>query len=270
MFRYDTIPNISKIYIVKCNGNKRIYIGSTKVLDKKLDNYKRKLINKKFRISEINNDIYKYGVKSFEIDYLCTCNYKISTIIERYYIKKYKAIKHGYNSNNASNKAREKDNNTFIPREWPGKLDYAINKVLDWLVIDMIDLDNFGKTELVTLIEIDEEIKSRYKVEARLEVLLGILYKLDLICYIKDREYDNLYYQICGVQLIELIYDYKFFIKNELGKKLIRMFSGSIDLNNIFVEIPFIKNKSKNIMATNLFKEKNIVIDLRNNKWFEY
>lgn len=270
MFIYDTIPNISGVYIIKCHANKKIYIGSTEVLDKKLEDYNKKLIARRFRISKINEDINKYGDKSFEIGYLCTCNHEVSTIIERYYIKKYKSIEFGYNSNNASKNLIKKHKYNFTPIASEAKLDSAINRVLEWFITDIVNLDEFTKTELVTLIEIDREISERYKMKAEPEVLLGILHKLDLICYIKDCEYENLYYEICGVQLIDLIYDKYFFIKNKLGKKLINMFRRSIDLNDILIEVPLIKNKVNKVNKTSLFKEKNIIVDLRNNKWFDY
>lgn len=270
MLIYHNIPIISGVYIIKCNANEKIYIGSTGSLRDKINKYKVDLECKSLRVKEMNEDIEKYGRESFEIDYLCTCNYEISTRIERYYIKKYKAKQFGYNSINASNNIVYNKKYRYEPRGDMALFDNATNKVLNWFVIDMINLDDFGETELVTLAGIEAEIKNRYKAQVDLNVLFGIINKLDLICYIKDNQYDNLYYIICGTQLANLIYDRNFFIKNGLEKRLIRIVGGSLDLDDILIEIPLLKNRYCKSYDTNFFVEKNIVIDLKNNKWFNY
>lgn len=90
------------IYYIKNKTNGKIYIGSSKNIEKRIKQHKNDLINNKHKSQWLQFDYNKYGSEYFEYEVLEeVMDNKDLLKREKYYIEKYETIDKGYNTNTA-------------------------------------------------------------------------------------------------------------------------------------------------------------------------
>ncbi|WP_346884303.1 GIY-YIG nuclease family protein [Clostridium sp. UBA4395] len=262
----------SGVYIIVCTANNKFYIGSCECLGGRFEQQ-----DSKFATDEMEEDAKKYGSDSFMFDVLCTCNYKITTLVENYYIKKYEAIKKGYNKINAPKNLKEgsgkfefifKTGKDCLDEEI--RLDYENNKLLDILMVDMFDYQNSKNKIIISLDELLAILKLDFKVDLseNIKPIFYVIHKLDLDIYVKNNENDV--YIISGKEIFNFLDRNRMYSLLRTDKKIDQKLKIDIctpfNLNNIFVKCPKLHKDFKynvNYKDSNEFKSKYNIIDIR-------
>lgn len=93
------IHNMKGIYIIKNLVNNKIYIGSSKNINKRLTVHKSRLFGNTHINKHLQNAYNKYGINNFEFKYLKEIPESLLRRAEQFYINKYKSLdpKYGYN-----------------------------------------------------------------------------------------------------------------------------------------------------------------------------
>lgn len=238
MFIKGCIPRTSGVYIIKCLINEKIYIGSCKNLNYKIEKfYKAQSCP---RPPELHEDYLRYGEKNFEFGVLCTCNYRIANIIESYFIKHYNSIEKGYNSINASVVAKQSE--TFISSKF--NFESCVNRVLDDLFLNIFDVNNLDKKEIVELEELIYicKLDEIYDEESSLRIIFDIIDKLDLYAYVKSHRFDG-YYKVKGNKYGHIFNDPELFpltFCEGLPREIIH---SDLITSDVYLEVPKINNK---------------------------
>lgn len=257
------IPECSGVYIIKCLPNKRIYIGSTENLHSRCKTHERQLKNENHIVKKLNEDIKKYGLDNIELEVLCTCDCEISTIVERYYIKKYNAIRLGYNSINASKNVKEQKTTYNTQNEY-GEAEYQINLIMKRLMLDIFDYEESLVSYYISiqkLIDIYEKDYGSEFTSRKLHYLFEVFRKLDITIFIQDYK-TKYFYEVSGNQMWNYIRWNTFESDNTIDDNVKNRLCGSIlDFNNMYLECPKYKNNRDIIWDIKSFKKKNIVID---------
>lgn len=283
----------SGVYIIVCTANNKFYIGSTSYLGGRYENYKEYSKGLGFRVDEMKEDVKKYGSGNFSFDILCTCNYKITTLIENYYIKKYKAIKRGYNKNNATKNLQEgmgrfnhilKTGEFWLDEE--SRLDYEHNKMLDLFMLDIFDYQSGNDEIAISLMEILNILEFNFDINLSEDItpILHVLYKLDLDTYIKHNEKDV--YIISGKEIFNFLNSSVIYSSlksdNQIDEKLKVDICRRHNLNDIFLKCPKLHSGLKyatNYQNLNKFKNKYSITDIRyshyldtesSSNWWQY
>ncbi len=269
--RWGINTNMSGVYIIVCTANNKFYIGSSGCLEERYEEHNQDSKIANFKIKEMNADVIKYGSDSFIFDVLCTCNYKITTLLESYFIEKYEAKVKGYNKINASKNLKKnscKYRYTYILQE--EILDSKYNNLLDLFMVDIFDYRRSKSKimiplgDLITILEVD------YKINLSIDLMpiLKIIYKLDLDVYIKQK--DNSVYIISGNQIFSLLNANRIhsFLKSDtpIDEKLKLNLWNTRNLNDIILECPALKKEIKcsvNINDSTEFKYKYKITDIR-------
>lgn len=102
-----SLKNNYAIYSIQCSINKKMYIGSSSTIRRRLNQHKYRLKNNIPSIIKLQDDYNKYGVENFIITILeneKTINKTNIIDKENYYINLFKSnnIKYGYNSSTVS------------------------------------------------------------------------------------------------------------------------------------------------------------------------
>jgi predicted GIY-YIG superfamily endonuclease len=262
----------SGVYIIVCNANNKFYIGSSRCLSERFEQQDLQPETK-----EMKADVKKYGSDNFSFDILCTCNYKITTLIENYYIKKYEAIKRGYNMISASKNLKKgrgrynyipKTNESYLDEE--ARLDYEHNKMLDLFMLDMFDYQNEDDEIAISLMEILNILEFKFNINLSEDItpIIHVLYKLDLDIYIKHNENDV--YIISGKEIFNFLKSNVIHSSlksdSQIDEKLKVDICRRHDLNDIFVKCPKLHRNFKyntSYQDFNEFESKYNITDIR-------
>lgn len=270
MDKMNKLMNMSGVYIITCTGNDKFYIGSTEKLEIRYEQHMKDCRYASFKVKEMNVDALKYGIDSFKFDALCTCNYRVLTIVENHYIKLYNAKENGYNKRFAPNKLISKNKYRYTPISQLAIEDSKVNNLLDLFITHISKFETHNNSIIVSLtqlIEIFETETGLY--EEYINNFLGLISKLDSNCYFKHPN-ENIIYKISGKQLGSLFNGGSFFKSNiPLDKDFRRYLSKGITTNNIFIEIDELKNNysSINFIANEEYINKYDIKDLRHNPY---
>lgn len=261
------IPILSGVYIIKCLVNKHIYVGSAKDLHSKFEIYERQLKNANHRVEQLNEDIKTYGLDNIELEIVCTCTFKVSMIIERYYIKKYNAIGLGYNTINAPKKLlTERCSITGMTAKARNLLE--LNKWLERFVLELFDYKDSEVKQVISIADLIDLFEREFRVNISdydISIIYEILRKLDITTFVKY-EKDNVYYEISGNQMWKFLNWDDFCSDIKLDKGFKESLCRLSRLNTQFIECP--KYIGKNNINTDgmfqsidLFKSNNIIVD---------
>lgn len=259
----DNVPDMSGIYIIKCIPNKKIYIGSTGNLKTRLKTYKSQIGNRKLRIKELNDDIEKYGINNIQLDFLCTCDYEITTILENYYIRKYNSILQGYNKINSSKKNRP-IKYRYNTNYWRASIEENLNRIMKKVVIDIFDFTNSANEYIISvekLICILEEIFGEFDNDMCFWVY-EIFRRLDLSVFLRENVTGD-FYEISGNQFLECRMFGEFKTDQEININVKRRLKQVlINEENMYVECPkYIRDNSTPTLKLDKFRRDNIIID---------
>lgn len=92
LYKYEELPNVSGIYCLENNINKKRYIGQSQNIKERIRNHFKSNDN-----LYIHRAIQKYGKDNFNIYILEICELSELSELEIYYIKKFNALEQGYN-----------------------------------------------------------------------------------------------------------------------------------------------------------------------------
>lgn len=263
------LPYASGVYIIICTKNNKFYIGSTGCLRERFYAHCKSAKNCSFDIDEMNDDVKKYGEESFVFNVLCTCNLKVAMILERYYIKKYKAIIYGYNRINAPSVVNNATSKYMVNPKYESAInDKECNLLMEKFLIEVFDIEEIEDTILISLNSlylIAKEINN--KLNDEINIILHLVEKLDLDIFL---EHNGLKYIISGKQIFNLfnttIINCPVKTDINIDENLKKRICIKKDLNNIYIEFPKLKEKYKSMVSfceVSKFKKNNEIIDLR-------
>lgn len=264
----NELQNMSGVYIITCTCNNKFYIGSTENFNERYEQHSMDCRNCTFKIKEMNEDANKYGSNKFKFDILCTCNYKVLTIVENHFIKLYNAKKNGYNMRYASKKFKAKGRYSYTPCSSAGKVEERDRALLDSYLSVLVDLDKDEKTfiNLSQLIDCVNLEICNYKY---MNPVIDLIKKLDYNCYLKmDNIDENIIYKISGKQITNL-YNGGYFLKSfkEVDEGFRRRLS-KVRTDYFYIEINNIKDDLDiDYSANKEYIDKYNIMDLRYNPY---
>lgn len=261
------IPILSGVYIIKCLVNKHIYVGSAKNLHSKFATYERQLKNANHRVEQLNEDIRTYGLDNIELEIVCTCTFKVSMIIERYYIKKYNAIGLGYNTINAPKKLlTERCSITSTTNKAKNLL--HLNTWLERFVLELFDYKDSEVNQVISITDLIHLFEQEFRVNISdydITIIYEILRKLDIATFVKY-EKDNTYYEISGNQMWKFLNWDNFYSDIELDERFKEGLCRLSRLNTQFIECPkYIGKNNIDIegmfQSIDNFRANNVIVD---------
>lgn len=89
--------DISGVYLIQCNLNGKVYIGSAKCIRDRWRRHANDLNKKRHHSMKLQEDWDKYGEENFEFKILRECTHADSKKYEMEYIENFKSDKFGYN-----------------------------------------------------------------------------------------------------------------------------------------------------------------------------
>jgi len=261
------IPEHSGVYIIKCLANRRIYIGSAENLHSKFKKYEKELKTANHRVKELNEDILRYGIDNIELEVLCICDYSIVTLIEGYYIKKYTAIRLGYNRINASKNLR-KVNYTYNLNNKYGMAEYQISLMMKELMLKIFDFSDSLPRNLISIKNLIDIYESGDRSEFMSDMyywLFDIFRRLDLTTFIQDNK-TGYFYEVSGNQMWNYIRWNDFESENEIDYTIKNRLCGRIlNLDIMYIECPKYIGDYKDVKVSILdideFRKNNTIID---------
>lgn len=100
--------NKSGIYIIQCNQNGKIYLGSSSNIERRFYQHRRMLEQGNHHCAKLQKDYDNYGVDKFEFKALEYCSLSDARKKELDYIETLNIKKFGYNSYNLKNTTKVK------------------------------------------------------------------------------------------------------------------------------------------------------------------
>lgn len=261
------IVEFGGVYIIKCLPNKRLYIGSGKNLRSKFKTYERDLKNANHRVKELNEDVRTYGLDNIELEVLCICDYSITTLVEGYYIKKYDAIRLGYNKINASKNLRKVDYRYNLNNEY-GIAEHQITLMMKKLMLEVFDFSAFSLKNLISIQNLIDIYEYGYRSEFTSKMyywLFEVFRRLDLTVFIQDYETEY-FYEVSGNQMWNYIRWHDFESENKINSEIKDRLCGRIlNFNTMYIECPKYIGNYKDIEVRILdidkFRKNNTIID---------
>ncbi|UZP04846.1 GIY-YIG nuclease family protein [Clostridium botulinum] len=260
----DGVTILSGVYIIKNLINKKIYIGSANNLREKFKTYIPQLNHKNFRVEEINLDILKYGIENFELEELTTCTHEISYLVERYYIKKYDAIKKGYNKINAPRNKKGSSKLKIIAQNKASQEELEICSMMECFMSDTFDYANENTTYVISVFNLFKVLHYNFEGK-RMYWVFEIFRRLDITTFLKDEETET-FYQVSGNQIYNWFRWGDFKSDNKIESKIKARLS-VLNFDNTFIECTKFKGNKKDIDTEGMlvdieeFKNKNTIID---------
>ena len=199
------LPNICGIYIIRCLANGKIYVGQAENIKIKVENYLKAIrsgnISTK-HMKGVREDVLKYGEDSFVIEVICFCGSENLNFLERYFIKKYRAIKFGYNTINGY-KTVKKEKFKFNLNIPEARKEFEFNNSVSRYRIA------FGSNEEYKYIIKYEDLKGVLEINSEYEnEMIEFIERMDFLVYIKNY---NEYYKVNGNQLKNFLFYIKKF-----------------------------------------------------------
>lgn len=250
------LPNICGIYIIRCLANGKIYVGQAENIKIKVENYLKAIksgnISTK-HMKGVREDVLKYGEDSFVIEVICFCGSENLNFLERYFIKKYRAIKFGYNTINGY-KTVKKEKFKFNLNIPEARKEFEFNNSVSQY------RKKFGQfEEYKYLIEYDD-LKKALKINSEYEnEILEFIQRMDFIIYIKS--YSE-YYKVNGNQLKNFLFYIKKFKFDNAEIKRDYLESKRRNSEKIFIQCTFSEECKEILRLESEFIKLNKFIDL--------
>ena len=91
--------NLSGVYLITCNVNSKVYVGSSKNISKRITSHKNRLLKGIHHSIALQSAVNKYGIDAFSVSILEICEPCELQNIEQKYINHYQSFKRdkGYN-----------------------------------------------------------------------------------------------------------------------------------------------------------------------------
>lgn len=232
-------PKECGVYMILCKTNGKSYIGSSLNIYKRVKDHFSNLIFDRHEIIELNKDFKEYGIESFEVFQLVSCDKDLRCYMEGYYIKKYNSINNGYNNNNAgvgTYYESENDVESLIyekPKKIKSEIEILENKCKEILN------DNFENSQVISLDNLINDYRIMITECLTYEGLLKIIEKFNFKVYIKSRV-SSFYYQCKGTNLKHILNGTLFRCNQLLTNEYEDLMS--LNINDIYIECPGFKN----------------------------
>ena len=97
------------VYLIRNKTNGKVYIGSSKDIQKRITQHFRQLKQNNHHSIELQLDFNKYGIENFQIEVLLECSISDARKYEEEYIEKFNLKQFGYNQGYSVETLRKKD-----------------------------------------------------------------------------------------------------------------------------------------------------------------
>ena len=141
---------ITCIYMIENKINNKIYIGQTNDYNRRINEHKRRYNDNTAKHERIYlyRVIKKYGLENFEFSILKKCKVTELNRLEKYYIKKYKSFKNGYNmteggQNDHPNRKLNKEDVVFLRKLYDSQTEMSNEEIWNKYFKNIITLSYF-------------------------------------------------------------------------------------------------------------------------------
>ena len=97
------------VYLIRNKTNGKVYIGSSKDIQKRITQHFRQLKQNNHHSIELQLDFNKYGIENFQTEVLLECSISDARKYEEEYIEKFNLKQFGYNQGYSVETLRKKD-----------------------------------------------------------------------------------------------------------------------------------------------------------------
>lgn len=253
---YSSLRKEGGVYLITGVGG-RNYVGSGGNIRARVEKHFEDMSKQRHPIKEMNEDYKNNGLLAFKFYALAYCSSELERVLEGYYIKKYDCIKNGYNSNNAGIETKYDELDKYEELYKGGVIVTGeIDILTDRCKEEIFEFNN--ETQIMRWDYFLKEIQIMVSEDLSNQGILNLIDTLNLDIYIKSVIAERLFYK---VDVSELKYLFKNMI-NFCHELILMEFNDTerLDLNNIFIELPYYKNKelynSKIENMNNIIKHK--------------